>query len=199
MSKYLENDVVAASLCILHKEYYAVCRKLAREGGCCRCCFIQRRFGQRTVLFLESTEYKLYQKRGCTYLECSDAVAVFLVVEPLALVLESVGSFADAKSGPFVIFPLAHVRLRHAGIQRLVLWDAEPSSWSTTHTPTTTKTGRGSGAAPISEEHESESTECCEIRNCQRGGDPSPSISARLSTALSSYLSIIMSCFISQN
>jgi hypothetical protein len=45
MSKYLENDVVAASLCILHKEYYAVCRKLAREGGCCRCCLIQRQFG----------------------------------------------------------------------------------------------------------------------------------------------------------
>lgn len=60
-------------------------------------------------------------KEYSTYLERGDAIAVFFVVEPLAFVLESVGSFADAKSGSLVILPLAHVRLRHAGIQRLVL------------------------------------------------------------------------------
>lgn len=55
------------------------------------------------------------------YLERGDAVSVLFVVEPLAFVLEAVGSLADAKSGPLVILPLAHVRLGDAGIQRLVL------------------------------------------------------------------------------
>ncbi len=74
---------------------------------------------------------------GTTYLERGDAIAVFLVVEPLSFVLESVGSFADAKSGSFVILPLAHVRLRNVGIQRLVLCSA-PRAKRPQQQPTTT-------------------------------------------------------------
>lgn len=56
-----------------------------------------------------------------SHLKCGDAIAVLLVVEPLAFVFEAVGSLADAKSGPFVILPFAHISLRHARLQLLVL------------------------------------------------------------------------------
>jgi hypothetical protein len=55
------------------------------------------------------------------YLKCGDAIAVLFVVEPLAFVSEAVRAFADTETGAFVVLPLAHVGLGHAGIQMLIL------------------------------------------------------------------------------
>jgi len=52
-------------------------------------------------------------------LEGGDTVAGLFVVEPLSLVLESVAAIADAESRPLVVLPLAHVDLRHVGLQNL--------------------------------------------------------------------------------
>ena len=50
-----------------------------------------------------------------------DAVAVLPVVVPLALVLETVRPLRDPEPAAFIVLPLTHVGLRHAGIQLLVL------------------------------------------------------------------------------
>lgn len=55
------------------------------------------------------------------HLERGDAVSVFLVVVPLAFILESVRPLRHAKPGPLVVLPLARVRLHHVGVQLLVL------------------------------------------------------------------------------
>ena len=47
--------------------------------------------------------------------------AVLSIVVPLTLVLEAVGSLADAEAAAFVVLPLAHVGFGHAGVQLLVL------------------------------------------------------------------------------
>ena len=59
--------------------------------------------------------------------EGGDAVAVLAVVVPLALVLEAVRAFADAEAGALVVLPLAHVGLRHAGVQLFILREREKS------------------------------------------------------------------------
>ena len=49
------------------------------------------------------------------------SIAVFSVVVPFAFVLEAIGPFGNTKTTTFIIFPLAHIRLRHAGVQLLIL------------------------------------------------------------------------------
>lgn len=53
--------------------------------------------------------------------EGSHSVAVFLVVEPLPFVFETVRSLADPETGPLVVFPFAQVGFRHACVHVFVL------------------------------------------------------------------------------
>ena len=63
----------------------------------------------------------MYGTYLCAVLERGDPVSVLPVVVPLALVLEPVGSLADAEARSLVVLPLAHVRLGHVRVQLLVL------------------------------------------------------------------------------
>ena len=51
------------------------------------------------------------------------AVAVLLVVVPLALVAQAVRALADAEARPLVVLPLARIRLRHVRVVDVVLAD----------------------------------------------------------------------------
>lgn len=60
------------------------------------------------------------------YLERGDAVAILLIVVPLAFILESIGSLRHTKTRSLVVLPLACVGLHHVGVQLLVLRGARP-------------------------------------------------------------------------
>lgn len=73
------------------------------------------------------TYYKIYfttnnfMSYTFTDLKSGNTIAILLVVVPLALVLESIRSFRDAKARPLVVLPLAHVVLHNTGVQLFVL------------------------------------------------------------------------------
>ena len=70
--------------------------------------------GDEDVILVLSLLLGTVPKRG-------DTVAILLIREPLALVSQSVRTFADAEPGALVILPLPHVRLRDALVHLFVL------------------------------------------------------------------------------